>query len=120
MSKQKYPQASTSTNVSGTPRSGREHYSSAKLHAKRDRKRREAFERQDKYDLLTIEEKMKYAGKKELAKLQKKLAAQTAPAVKIAPLTEAQKSAKAVKRAQDAVAALPMPKKKKLSKASKE
>ena len=119
MSKQKYPQTSVSGVTStGTSHKKREHYSQVKAHAKQDRKRHEAYARQDAYDLLTIEEKMKHAGKKELAKLQKRLAAHTAPVAKVAPLTEAQKTAKAVKRAQDAVAALPMPKKK-LSKASK-
>ena len=104
MSKQKYPQSITSaTNSSGESLSGRDSYSSHFIHAKRDRKRREAEERQAEYDKLSIQEKMKHAGKKELAKLQKKLALQTPPAVKVAPMTEKQKSVKAVKRATDAV-----------------
>lgn len=61
MSKQKYPQTSTSTATSstGTLRKGRDHYSHAKLDAKKDRKRQEADARQHKYDALTLDEKIK-------------------------------------------------------------
>ncbi len=59
MSKQKYPQNNTTSVTStGTPRKGREHYSQIKAHAKQDRKRHEAYARQDKYDSLTIQAKI--------------------------------------------------------------
>lgn len=48
---------------SGTPaRKGRDSYSSAKLHAKRDRKRREAEDRQFEYDKLSTPQKLKELG----------------------------------------------------------
>ena len=76
MSKQKYPQSQTAsvTTDGNKVRKGRESYSNFHLHAKRSRKRQEAEARQASYDALSIEEKMKGAGAKELAKLQKKLA----------------------------------------------
>lgn len=65
MSKQKYPQTSTSTLSDGSvaKRKGRDSYSSAKLHAKRDRKRREAYARQDAYDRLSNTAKLRSLGK---------------------------------------------------------
>jgi len=62
MSKQKYPQSSTGTttttggNASKRKQNG---YCSVKLHAKRDRKRREAEARQRDYDKLTTAQKLK-------------------------------------------------------------
>jgi hypothetical protein len=108
MSKQKYPQASVGNLGSGKtvnrPRKVNG-YSNFHLHAKKNRKRDEAEARQAAYAKLPIAEKMKHAGKKELAKLEKRLATQTPPAVKIAPMTEEQKAVKAVKRAKNAVKA---------------
>ena len=107
MSKQKYPQATTvSTSGVKSERKGRERYSQDKTHAKQDRKRHEAYARQDKYDALSTEKKIAACvpggSKRELARLEKKLAAEKAPATKPAPLTEAQKAEKAVKRSKDA------------------
>lgn len=55
-------------------------YSSIKLNAKRDRKRREAEDRQFKYDSLTTAEKLKRLGPtgstRERARLEKALAAE--------------------------------------------
>jgi len=65
--------ANNNTTTETTQRKQRDHTKSGKLAAKRDRKRREAKERQSAYDKVSIKEKMKYAGKKELAKLEKKL-----------------------------------------------
>lgn len=64
MSKQKYPQ-STSVSSSGTPTrraATRTSYSSVKLHAKRDRKRREADIRQAEYDAKSTATKLKELG----------------------------------------------------------
>jgi hypothetical protein len=60
MSKQKYPQASVSTTSTGEKvvRKGRENYSQSKAHVKNDRKRHEAYARQDKYDKLSTAEKL--------------------------------------------------------------
>jgi hypothetical protein len=118
MSKQKYP--TTMTSASGKPTASRNikqnGYSNFTLHAKRNRKRQEAEERQAAYAKLPLAEKMKYAGKKELAKLQKRLAAQTPAQIKPAPLTEAEKSQKAIDRAVNAANAVPKPKSKKAAK----
>lgn len=59
MSKQKYPQ-NTTTNAGGTTarRIKTEGYSSAALQAKRDRKRAEAEARQRSYNALTFDEKL--------------------------------------------------------------
>ena len=113
MSKQKYPQTASITSSDGNviTRKHRANYSQVKAHAKQDRKRHEAYKRQDAYDLLTIQEKMKHAGKKELAKLRKRLAAQTPPQVKVAHLTVAQKTAKTLTTIQDAIALMPKTKK---------
>lgn len=63
MSKQKYPQASsasTSTTGGGNASKRKQNgYSSIKLHAKRDRKRREAEDRQFEYDKKTTAQKLK-------------------------------------------------------------
>jgi len=57
MGKQKYPQ---NTKVAAEGESGkkRKSYSSVKLHAKRDRKRKEANERQKVYAALSIKERI--------------------------------------------------------------
>lgn len=66
MSKQKYPQSSsaTSTTAGGGNASKRKQngYCSVKLHAKRDRKRREAEGRQRDYDSKTTAQKLKELG----------------------------------------------------------
>jgi hypothetical protein len=107
MSKQKYPHAASVSTSDGKPvRKGRENYSQVKTHAKQDRKRHEAYARQDKYDRLSTEQKLKELGptgsKRQRARLEKLLASEKAPAVKVAPLTEAQKAVKTVKRSQAA------------------
>jgi hypothetical protein len=110
MSKQKYPQTATVTTAGGvTVRKGREHYSHAKSDAKKKRRQQEADDRQFKYDGLTTAQKLKGLGptgsNRQRKRLEALLALEKAPAVKQAPLTDEQKSAKAVKRAKDAVAA---------------
>jgi len=95
MSKQKYPQ-SASTTASGAPaKKGREHYSSAKLHAKWDRRRKEATERDTIYAGLSIQARINLAksrrgeSKRELARLEKLLTAQPKTGVTAkAPVTE--------------------------------
>jgi hypothetical protein len=118
MSKQRYPQTIASTTSTGTVRKGRERYSHAKADARKDLRRDQAEDRQAKYDALSTTDKLAQLPsgicERQRARLTKQLALEKqAPAktVKQAPLTEAQKGAKAVKRAQDAVAALPVTKK---------
>lgn len=117
MSQQKYPQTTVSTSADGTKsaRKGREHYSHTKADARKSLRRDQAEDRQAKYDALSLKEKLASlvpdGSKRQRARLEAKLAAAKTAAVKQAPLTEAQKGAKAVKRAQDAVAALPVTKK---------
>jgi len=117
MSKQKYPQTSVTSTSTGTTRKGRESYSQFKANARVDRKRNEAYARQDKYDRLTLTQQLESCvpdgSKRQRARIEKQMNAVTEPAAKTPPLTDAQKSAKAVKRAQDAVAALPVTKKSK-------
>lgn len=100
-------------------------YQSTKLWAKRARKRNEALDRNEKYENMSLAEKLKYVRslggcKRQLARLEAQFAAQKAPAVKPAPLTEAQKSEKVVKRSQDAVEAAVKPAKKKAAKKKSE
>ena len=86
-----------------TGKKGREHYSSAILMAKRERKREEAADRQSKYSKLSFEQRLKLArsrrgeSKREVARIEKQMKEQKAPAPKTAPLTEEQKTAKVVK-----------------------
>lgn len=112
MSKQKYPQTATVVTAGGvTVRKGREHYSHVKSDAKKNLKRRQAEDRQFKYDTLSTADKLKGLGptgsNRQRKRLEALLAKEKAAQVKPAPLTDAQKSAKAVKRAKDAVAAVP-------------
>ncbi len=58
MSKQKYPQHASVSTPTGTTRRGRENYSQIKNHAKQDRKRQEAYARQDKYDRLSLTQQL--------------------------------------------------------------
>jgi hypothetical protein len=61
MSKQKYPQASVGTSSDGTTRLRpikKNGYTQVKNHAKQDRKRNEAYARQDKYDALSLEKQL--------------------------------------------------------------
>jgi hypothetical protein len=108
MGKQKYPNTK-SLSVDGVAiRKGREHYSHDKADARQDKQRQEAEARQRVYDGLTIPARLALAkshqgeSKREVARLEKALATQKAPAVKQAPLTPAQKGAKAVKTAKAA------------------
>jgi hypothetical protein len=111
MSKQKYPQNVTTSTGGTVVKKGREHYSHAKADAKKDRKRREAEDRNFKYECLSTADKLKGLGatgsNRQRKRLEALLAKEKAAQVKPAPLTSEQKGAKVVKRAQDAVAALP-------------
>lgn len=96
----------------------REHYSHAILDAKKNARRKQANERQDNHDSLSTAEKLSKAkfrvahgmGQclKEIAKLTKKLewekAQKVTAQIKKAPMTEAEKSDKAIKRAKAAAA----------------
>jgi len=89
-------------------RKGRENYDSTKLWARRVKRNAEAELRQEKYDDLTTKQKLARLpicgdSKREIARLTARLKAEKAPAVKQAPLTEAQKSSKAVKRYASAI-----------------
>lgn len=114
MSTQKYPQTkSVSSSTSGPSRANkRQHYSHAILDAKKARKRKEAEARQDKYDRLTTAQKLAQlptaSATRQRNRLIAQLARESASPSKAAPLTDAQRGAKLVKRAQDAVAALPV------------
>ncbi len=50
-------------------------YTQVKAHAKQDRKRREAYARQDKYDALPLAEKIAGMGAKHKARFEKQQAA---------------------------------------------
>jgi len=95
-------------NKEKSTRKGREHYSHDKADARRDKRRQEAEARQRTYEGLTIKARIALAksrpgeSKRELARLEKLLATQKAPATKTPPLTEAQKTVKTVKRSQAA------------------
>lgn len=97
MSKQKYPQTSVSTTSStGAPRKGRDSYSSHHLHAKRNRKRQEAEDRQSTYDALTLKEKFATlipgGSKRQLRRLDALMDAQPAPSAP--PVVKIPKKAK--------------------------
>ena len=90
-------------------RKGRTAYSSVKLHAKRGRKRQEAAARDREYQALSTKAKLAQLplggeSKREIARLTARLKTEKTPATKTAPLTEAQKSVKAVKRAKASIA----------------
>lgn len=114
MSKQKYPQTASVTSSTGEARKGRANYSHAKADARKHKRRDEAEDRQIEHDSLTPDEKIAKAksrrgeSKREIARLTKGLEWEKAQKVtaaakaKAAPLTEAQKGEKAVKRAKDA------------------
>lgn len=111
MSKQKYPQTANSVSISnsGEKRSTltikRNGYTQVKAHAKQDRKRREAYTRQDKYDGLTIVEKFNtlVAGgsKKQRTKLEKQFAKAAAKGVPV--VTEPVVETKPVKKTKKTV-----------------
>ncbi len=67
---------------SETPKRGREHYSSAVLHKKREQKRLEAEERNKEYRSLSLSDRLKRAksrrgeSKKEVDRLTKLIAAE--------------------------------------------
>lgn len=96
----------------------RAHYSHEKADARQDKLRQQAEARQREHDKLTTAQKLAKAKarvaegfgncKREIERLSKRLewekAQKVTAAAKTAPLTEAQKAAKAVKRAQDAAA----------------
>ena len=111
MSKQKYPQVATSATTGKPTRSNkRERYSSVKLHAKWDRKRDEAFLRNEKYERMSLSEQLASCvpggSKRQRARIEAAMAkalSKTPPSVKIAPQTDAQRSAKIVTLVQNAV-----------------
>lgn len=114
MSKQKYPQtaARSDNSLGGASRSStRKSYSHAHADAKKDRKRREADERQFKYDGLTTAQKLKALGSdgsnRQRKRLQALLELEKTPKVKIAPLTQGEKDAKLIANVQAAVAIAP-------------
>jgi len=97
-------------NKEKTSKKGRESYSHAKADARRDKRRQEAEARQRTYDGLSIKARIALIksrpgeSKRETARINKglewaKAQAVTAAQAKKAPMTEAEKSAKAVKRA---------------------
>ena len=100
-----------------TKKRGREQYSSDKLWARREKLHNEALERDERHLALSLGNRIQKAqsrrgeSKKEIARLTKLMATQKAPAVKAQPLTEEQKNAKEVQRAQDVVAVAAKPKK---------
>ena len=119
MSKQKYPSTATHT-ADGEAKKGRAHYSHDKADARKDKRRQEAEDRDFEHSKLTPTQKIAKAksrrgeSKREIARLNKGLewekaqkitAAAKAKEAHPAPLTEAQKGAKAVKRAKDAATA---------------
>ena len=115
MSKQKYPTTS-STSTDGTAvKRGREHYSFEKKRKRLQARAKAADERNGAYEALTVKERIAVVNKRikslggeskrELTRLNALLAKEKAPQVKPAPLTEAQKSVKAVKRAKASVKA---------------
>jgi hypothetical protein len=109
MSKQKYPQTTTIDSSGNSTRVKRNYYSHSKLDAKRDLKRREAEDRQFKYDCLTTAQKLKGLGAtgstRQRARLEAQLSKEKAAQVKTAPLTSEQKGDKLVKRVKEAAAA---------------
>ena len=115
MSKQKYPTTS-STSTDGTAvKKGRDHYSFEKRRKRLQARAKAADERNGAYEALTVKERIAVVNKRikslggeskrELTRLNALLAKEKAPQVKPAPLTEAQKSTKAVGRAKAAVKA---------------
>lgn len=100
MSKQKYPHAATVT-VDGTVHKGREHYSHAKADAFKHKRRDEAEDRQIKYDVLTLKEKLATCvpggSKRQRARLEAAMAKEvlkTPAKVVTAPVTTAAVSEK--------------------------
>ena len=119
MGKQKYSSESTVSSVNGSPvHKGREHYSFEKRRNRLNARAKAADIRNGAYEALSVKERIALvqtrmaitvgASKREMARLNALLATQKAAAVKPAPLTEAQKGAKAVKRAKDAATAAAM------------
>ena len=113
MSKQKYPTTS-STSTDGTPvKKGRDYYSFEKRHNRLQARAKAADIRNGAYEALSVRDRIDEVNKRiafkggeskrELARLNALLAKEKAPQVKPAPLTETQKSTKAVKRAKSAV-----------------
>lgn len=105
MSKQKYPQsaaaASSSTSSTSTKRV-RANYSQVKTHAKQDRKRKEAYERQDRYDGLTLKQQLASCipngSKRQRARLEALIALEKAPKIsaddgRVAPAKKTKKVA---------------------------
>jgi hypothetical protein len=110
MSKQKYPQVATSATTGKPTRSNkRERYSSDKLNAKQDRKRSEAYARNEKYERLTLQKQLESCvpggSKRQRARILAAMnkAISKLPSVKIAPQTEVHKSEKIDTLVQNAV-----------------
>ena len=100
MSKQKYPQAtSTSADGTKTAHKGREFYSHAKADARKDKRREEAEARQSRYDGLTLKEKLASCipggSKRQRDRLEKHLPAPVkSPEPSATPLVDAYKAEK--------------------------
>ena len=116
MGKQKYSSESTVSSVNGSPvKKGRDHYSFEKRRNRLNARAKAADIRNGAYEALSVRDRIDEVNKRiafkggeskrELARLNALLATQKAAAVKPAPLTEAQKGAKAVKRAKAATTA---------------
>jgi len=96
MSKQKYPQTSVSTNSTGTTRIRpikKNGYTQVRNHAKQDRKRLEAYARQDKYDGKTLKQQLESTdpngSKRQRARIEAAMAKAVETSVKVtAPKTE--------------------------------
>lgn len=107
---QKYTNTKTVSSTDQVTGGGRKSYSHAKADARQDKRRQEADARERVYDGFTIVQKLALVksrggeSKREVARLNAHLATEKTPAVKQSPLTEGQKSAKAVKRAKDSAA----------------
>ena len=94
------------------PKRGKQNgYSSAISRAKRDARRVAAEKREDRYDRLGLTDKIKLVksrrgeSKRELARLEARMATQKTAPAKTPPATEGQKAVKAVSRAKSAAKA---------------
>ena len=91
MSKQKYPQNTSSTSTDGKmsvrpiKKNG---YTQVRAHAKQDRKRREAYARQDKYDGLSLTEQLETTDPNGSKRQRARIVALMAKAVNGKPVTD--------------------------------
>lgn len=91
MSKQKYPQAASVTSSGDSPRRTlnvkKNGYTQVKNHAKQDRKRAEAFQRQDIYDGKTLKQQLQSCdpngSKRQRTRIEKAMATAVSEPVKV-------------------------------------